>query len=241
MNIDDIKREIYYLQTEICKKATVFDTGGIRPTKELNESWIGCITFKNEDEEYPINHNGNKMIPLATIFLDKLEYVPEELENFKLITIYMDDQVFNNMSNDNLIEYFKINTYKSLDNLVSCNYESDSIKPFPLVPKVIDDDCPMWEDLSWNNEDLEKRILKLEDISDNYSYFDAIFIDNHSKHKLGGCPSYCQSGFDYGDGYEYVLQISSDEKADFNIIDSGNFYFGYNKKLDKWSVFCDFY
>ena len=37
------------------------------------------------------------------------------------------------------------------------------------------------------------------------------------------------------------MQISSDEKADLNIVDNGSFYFFYNKQLDKWELQCDFF
>lgn len=47
--------------------------------------------------------------------------------------------------------------------------------------------------------------------------------------------------YDYSDGYEFVMQISSDDNAEFNIIDSGNFYFAYNPDKNDWAVYCDFY
>jgi hypothetical protein len=38
-----------------------------------------------------------------------------------------------------------------------------------------------------------------------------------------------------------VLQISSDDKAQLNIVDSGKFYFFFNKETEEWKLHCDFY
>ena len=54
---------------------------------------------------------------------------------------------------------------------------------------------------------------------------------------LGGYPTSIQGGV----GYEFVLPISSDEKVGLNIVDGGNFYFGYNPIYKAWSVRYDFY
>ncbi len=60
--------------------------------------------------------------------------------------------------------------------------------------------------------------------------------------KTGGYATYCKSGITILDaGYKFVMQISSDDKAKFNIIDSGLFFFYYNKDKNDWKVYCDFY
>jgi hypothetical protein len=60
-------------------------------------------------------------------------------------------------------------------------------------------------------------------------------------HKIGGSPALCQPGHWFGADYPFVMQISSDEKAGFNIVDAGNFYFYYNADKGDWKVHCDFY
>lgn len=130
-----------------------------------------------------------------------------------------------------------INYIINEEKLIPCNYVSDNIKPFPLVPTFVNNDFPMWDDVDW---DLCEFICKMEK-NNGISYYDNIYEVNHSKHKIGGHPSSIQGGVAFDDGYEYVMQITSDNKANFNIIDSGNFYFGYNPSLNSWSIKCDFY
>lgn len=103
----------------------------------------------------------------------------------------------------------------------------------------IKNDFPVWDNGGIPFE-IEDEILKLED-NDGIDYYDDIVEENYYGHKIGGYPDFCQSGFFFEDGYEFVIQISSDEKAGINIVDSGSYYFFYNNVLDKWKVYCDFY
>jgi len=106
-----------------------------------------------------------------------------------------------------------------------------------LTPQVIDNEFPEWEDVG---DELLDIISAMEE-NDNIEYYRDIYEDNYHSHKIGGYPSTIQGGLEYGEGYEFVLQISSDEKAEFNIVDGGNFYFGYNSTTKEWEVRCDFY
>ena len=74
--------------------------------------------------------------------------------------------------------------------------------------------------------------VKASDLAD-------IHTEIYPMHKVGGYPAYIQPGR-WDDDYEFIFQISSDDKAGLNIVDSGSFYFFYSKKLDKWDVQCDF-
>lgn len=230
MNIEEIKNKLK-------RNAVVFKTGGIRPTNELSESWIGKVGWQLENEKQPIDEKGNLMIPLATLFLDNFDYIPESLKDIKLITIYMSNEIWNNLSSFDYKNWFTIRTYDSLNNLVSCNYTSQNIIPFPLVPELITNDFPLMEDIE---DDVLDLINELEE-KENIDYYDDILEENYSRHKIGGYPSYIQGGVGYDPGYEFVLQITSDSKANFNIVDSGNFYFGYNPTTKDWSIRCDFY
>ena len=219
------------------RKATIFETGGIRPTNEMYESWIGKVGWQQENEELPMDKEGNPMIPLATIFLEKLEYVPESLKGIKLITIFMSSDIWNNISEFDYKDWFTIKTYDNLDNLVPCNYTSEDIIPFPLLPKLVTDEFPFREDLDYETFEMIEELEENEDID----YIDDIFEENYITHKIGGYPSIIQGGLEHDEGFEFVLQIASDEKADFNIVDSGNFYFCYNPTTKQWSITCDFY
>ena len=44
----------------------------------------------------------------------------------------------------------------------------------------------------------------------------------------------------FGEGFQFVFQISSDEKADFNVIDGGSLMFAKNPQSGAWSLYYDF-
>ena len=179
------------------------------------------------------------MTPLATLFIEPSKYIPDQISKFKLITIYMSEDIWDNLIEIDLKDYFEIRTYDDLNNLVKCDYISDKIKPLPLTVSQIDNDYPFWDN-GGIPKNLFDIIFEMEQ-NNNISYFDDIFENNAATHKLGGYPSFCQSGYWFKNGYDYVMQISSDQKADFNIVDCGNFYFYYNKECNDWKVYCDFY
>lgn len=227
------------IKEKLSKKAVVFETGEKSPTNEMHESWIGRICWQNEGENFPKDKSGNNMIPIATIFLKNLPFLPLELHGIELITISMSQDVWDNLTSEDLSPWFCIRAYSSLEQLVECKYETDIIKPFPLIPKLIENDYPCWDGGGIPLE-LEDIILQLEE-TDGIDYFDDICEEIYDKHKVGGYPAFCQSGYSFGNGYEFVLQISSDAKAMFNIVDNGNFYFFYNPQKSDWKVYCDFY
>ncbi len=227
MNSSEIKKAVF-------KHATIFETGGIRPTEELGESWIGKVLWRQEKIEIPSNFE-----PLCTLFLEKSPYCPKELENYQLITVYMDYDVFNELKSGNLAPFFKINCYTTLDGLHKVNDQSTRIKPFPLIPSLVDNDAPAWDSADFDPE-IEGEIVRLE--SENVSDYHVDIVEEvYPMHKIGGYPSYIQSGVSFGEDYHFVFQISSDEKAQFNIVDSGSFYFFYNETTQEWAVHCDFF
>ena len=224
------------IKQRLRKKAVTFQTGGIRPTYQMNESWIGKVCWKNPGEQQPLSKNGDPMIPLATIFVPESDYVPKALKDIKMINIFLDVE-WEDMIEGECKDLFVINTYENLDNLVSCNYlNKEYIDAFPLIPNYVDNEFPLWPDF---NDDIEELMESAGVDMDNYD--DIIFEDNNVIHKLGGYPCFIQSPIINDNGYEFVLQIYSDEKAGFNIIDGGSFYFSYNPSNKDWSVQCDFY
>lgn len=227
------------IKEKLAKKAVVFETGGKRPTGDLLESWIGSVCWQHEGETIPKDKSGNDLAPIATIFLKDLPFLPLELTGIELLTILMSKDVWNNLISEDLSPWFCIRTYSSLDKLVPCKYQTDMIKPFPLIPQLIDNDYPCW-DGGGIPEEMEANILQLE-TTEGIDYFDDICEEIYAQHKVGGYPAFCQSGYSFGNGYEFVMQISSDAKALFNIVDSGKLYFFYNPQISDWKVYCDFY
>ncbi|WYE80792.1 DUF1963 domain-containing protein [Fusobacterium animalis] len=82
-------------------------------------------------------------------------------------------------------------------------------------------------------EDNPDKLCYYEDIADTHSYL----------HKFGGYPSYCQSGLglEAEENYYFVFQISSDNVARYNVVDSGSLMFFYNENENKWVMYYDFY
>ncbi|MBE6156125.1 MAG: hypothetical protein E7161_00045 [Firmicutes bacterium] len=225
------------IKFQLRKKAIVFETGGIRPTNDIGESWIGKVCWQNPNEQQPIGKNGKPMIPLATIFVEESDYVPKALKNIKMISIFMDQDINISYGVENYVEWFAIKTYESLEQLVPCNYTCDQIKPFPLVPRYVNDEFPLIDDIDDILLDTIEKVQ--ENLGIEYDF--DIFENNTVAHKLGGYPSSINGGLVYDKGDEFVLQIISDEKANIYIREDGIFYFGYNPISKEWSVICDYY
>ena len=86
-----MEKIIESIKAKLRKKAVVLNTGGIRPTHQFGESWVGKVCWQNSGEEQPLGRNGLPMTPLATIFVPESDYVPKALKNIKLINIFVDN------------------------------------------------------------------------------------------------------------------------------------------------------
>ncbi|WP_228448319.1 MULTISPECIES: hypothetical protein [unclassified Chryseobacterium] len=80
---------IQEIKDKIEKPATEFFTGGFRPLNVLEESWIGRVFAYAEDEEIPLDKNGDPMMPLIQFYLPNQPFVPELIKNKKLITVFV--------------------------------------------------------------------------------------------------------------------------------------------------------
>lgn len=228
---------IQEIKAKLMKEATIFYTGGVRPTNELSESWIGKAAWKKENENIPKDADGNEMTPLATLFLEGLTGIPQSLQGIYLCTIFISPNVFEHLMD--LDGYFCVKTYGKEDTLIPCNWVSKNIKSFPLVPKAVFNDTPVWDGGGIPME-IEDEILRLEE-EENIEYYEDIQEELYPMHKVGGYPAYIQPGGWDEEKYEFAFQISSDEKARLNIVDNGSFYFFYCKDNQQWEMQCDFY
>lgn len=225
---------IKHIQSQLAKQATIFQTGGFRPTHELLESWIGYVGWSLLEEDRPSDFQ-----PLATLFLKDLPYVPQALQPFQLVTLFVHENIFNHLMEDDLSTYFEIRAYTTLENLVQRDWQHDRIRAFPLQAEHIHNDYPVW-DGGGIPAQIEEDILRLEH-EEGLNYFDDILEDLYPQHKIGGYPTFCQSGYEFGEDTPFVFQIASDAKAQLNIVDNGNFYFFYNPTEQTWRAYCDFY
>lgn len=131
------------IKAKLMKKATIFSTGGVRPTNELLESWIGKVLWKKENENIPQDIDRNEMKPLAALFFEGLTGIPQSLSEIYLCTIFISSNVYEHLMN--LDGYFCVRTYKKEDTLIPCDWVNDNIKTFPLVDKSVFNDIPVWD------------------------------------------------------------------------------------------------
>ena len=244
------------IQNILRRKATGFETGGCRSTNQPNESWIGKVLLFRENEDVPAAEKGGLMTPLFQIYLPDLPFVPSALDGTVVLcvftTLYSADGWVETKSLpeewEPMGKNWLIREYPSLDGLVVKHFDSSNsfIKPFPLKPILIENDFPQWGD-EYIPESVFKEIVRLDDEGffgeyphpDNNSYVDR--MPHEDGHKIGGWQSFCQSGVDFGDGFEFVFQISSDDKAMLNIVDGGQLNFAKNKNTGEWKMYYDYY
>lgn len=231
------------LKQEIGRTVTAFEVGGFKPLGTLEESWIAKVTAYTEDEVLPLDDKGREMIPLLQLYLPNLPYVPKALKGIVLLTVFMSYEYPEQL--EPMGAKWLIREYRSLDEVVQKEliHKDSALKAFPLKPRLEPIDYPIWDGGGLTLEQ-EDRICEMEDegvMDSYYDEFDAHCYDT----KLGGYPSYCQSGIgvdeEYGEGYEFVFQISTNEKANLNVVDNGSFMFARNTETGDWSIYYDFY
>lgn len=181
--------EIERIKQQIVKKATTFEVGGFKPTNSISESWIAKVYLYKEDEEIPKDKNGNLMIPLFQLCLEEVHNIPKVLSETKVLTIFIAEELPMDLTSNG--NNWLIREYNKSDNLVTKNLNNpnSSLKPFPLKPKTIEEDYPVWDGGGLTSEQ-EDKILELENSGIIEDYHD--ITENQFGHKLGGYPSFCQ-------------------------------------------------
>ncbi|MDR2039535.1 MAG: DUF1963 domain-containing protein [Bacteroidales bacterium] len=230
--------EIEKIKKRIAKPATVFMTGGFRPTNSKSESWIGRVYLYKENEEIPKDSEGNLMMTVFQLCLDNFSSVPECLSDTKVLTVFMSKDFPVDLTPNGKI--WQIREYTKTDSLIikDLTNKDSFIKPFPLKPQIVEEDFPVWDGGGLPDEIVDE-ILELENSGKITDYYD--ITENHYGHKVGGYPSFCQPGIYFGEDFEFVFQIASDEKANLNIVDSGTIFLAKNTKTGEWVSYCDFY
>ena len=213
------------------RKASIAQVGGFRPPDDPLTSWFGGHFLALPDESWPENDHG-PMLPLIQVRTDELPYKPNFLSDIAFFTVFIDCKELPVDAATNG-DHWIIRTYKTLDGLTPITPPVESwLRPFPIKWSLTEDEGPQWDD-AWGLHDL-RPFNGLNDCIN-------LFYDRYHQHsftKIGGWPSYIQSGM--YDPDRFVLQIGSEEKPRWMWGDNGNGYFYIDEK-DEWILLWDCY
>ena len=81
------------IKNRLAKRATDLSAAGFKPTYSDKECWIGRVAFYKEDESIPMEADGTPMLPLLQLSLEGLPYIPDGLENTKMITVFISEDL----------------------------------------------------------------------------------------------------------------------------------------------------
>lgn len=213
------------------RSASIAHIGGFRPSDDPLSSWFGGHFLGLDFESWPANENG-PMLPLLQVRTDELPYLPSQLKDIALFTVFIDRKELpvGAAKNGN---HWVIRTYKTIDALVLLSPPKDSrLRPFPIGWSLAENEGPQWDD-AWGLHDLS-AFNELDDSID-------LFYDRYHQHshtKIGGWPSYIQS--DIYDPDRFVFQIGSEEKPKWMWGDNGNGYFYFDED-GEWLLLWDCY
>ena len=226
------------IKKQIVRQAVSLTPGGFRPANTANESWIGKVYLFKEEEGIPTDQEGVQMIPLLQLCMESMPFIPALLKHIHVLTIFIGEEMPDDVAKNG--EGWLIRTYSKEDKLIIFETENENskLKAFPLKATMVKEDYPVW-DGGGLSEALEDEIVELEESGEILDYGEV--AENIYGHKLGGYPSFNQPGIDFGPGFEFVLQISSDDKVGLNIVDQGTLFFAVNKKTNEWKMYSDFY
>ncbi|MGC5700801.1 DUF1963 domain-containing protein [Pseudomonas sp. NFXW11] len=230
--------DIQDIQQRLAKPALELIAGGFRPSHSDQESWLGRVFLFREEEELPRNSAGETLLPYAQLYLPALPWHSPLLEGVRLLTVFIAEpfpDVFEPMG-----ERWLVREYRDQDVLVRKELTAPGafLKPLPVQVQPIAADYPLW-DGGGVPEDVEQAVLQLERSGSIECYYD--LIEHCYGHKLGGYPSFCQSGVDPGEGFEFVMQISSDSTLGLNVVDSGSLIFWKHRQTGEWALYYDFH
>jgi hypothetical protein len=84
------------------------------------------------------------MLPLFQLCLDNIENIPETLSETKVLTVFIADDLPMDLTENG--DNWLIREYKKSDSLTIKELTNPKtyIKPFPLTPKIIVEDYPVW-------------------------------------------------------------------------------------------------
>lgn len=183
-------------------------------------SWFGKVNLCLPSETWP-EHDDAPLSPLMQINLSKFPFRPKHLQDVELISVFINESDLPSSDEPNGVGWC-LRAYSSVSDLVAL-VEPDSLESelqaFPLQPAIVDVDYPCHEDVEIDLPD---------ELDDNYvDHFKTV-----EGHKLGGWPYLIQSEIYWAPWNkhpakpEYVFQIDSCQKGQWQWGDGGIGYFG---------------
>ena len=227
------------IKAALARPAVEFTAGGFRPTYAATESWLGRVYLGRPGETLPLDAQGQPMWPLLQLVLADLPAVPDALAATQVLTVFISQQLPANTKPAPNGQNWLLREYQQGEELIQVEMPcpTSPLKPFPLKAGAIVVDYPVWD--GGGAAHLAEEVWSLQHAELISSYYD--LVENQYGHKLGGWPTFCQPGIEFSPGFEFMLQIASDAKAQLNIVDSGTIFLAKNAVTEEWEFYCDFY
>jgi uncharacterized protein YwqG len=217
----------------IGKKPTIAQIGGFKPEDGLR-SWFGGNFVFKDNMSWPTDNDGY-MIPVIQILTSEVSNGEQFFGEAKIIQVFINSKklpIGYAVNGDGwcLIEHDSVVGMEVVQTPENCStYKCFQVK-WSLSDML---DYPCWEE-SWDYVDMTE-INESEELTERF--FDE--FDRYHRTKIGGYASYIQSPC--SSEYEYVLQISSEEKPKFMVGDNGNLYILKSKIDSQWYLHWDCY
>lgn len=170
------------------------------------------------------------MFPVLQINCDELPQPVDSFGNAKLLVVYMSRTRI--PFDEPHKQGWEIREYLTLNGLVPTPAKNpEYLRPQPIRWKLGEPEAPGWEQ-SWDLVDMNP-INESEEASGDF--FD---LPHYGRTKIGGYSSDIQHLI--GNAGGFVFQISSEEKANLNWVDSGKVYFS-KSDSGEWEFDIQFY
>lgn len=195
-------------------------------------SWLGHVEVAAPEEGWP-ELEGQSLAPMAQLRLDQMPFVPNELRDIQLITVFalFEDGHVGDAFCKRHPGSWVLRSYASAAELVEVE-RPDIDFGFggaPLKYKLIEQDTPDWLDVS-------------DEISGDL--WPKKGLDRDYRARVGGWPNLVQSDIYWAPhnkhpaNPKYAFQIDSDPELNLWIGDSGSMYFGRGtgEHRDQWEM-----
>ncbi|WP_227607577.1 DUF1963 domain-containing protein [Hymenobacter translucens] len=216
---------------ELIKPASIAQLSETKPSGRATASRFSGDFVLVPEQAWP-SYQNRPLQAFLQINVAELPFVPVPLRPYKLITVFIDEQdiPFDKPHGQG----WQVNCYTSLEGLKLAEnpISSPSIKPCEISWQLAQDEAPAWEDA-----------ITAVDLSefDTLSNAGDVFYErftNHEFTKVGGWPSLIQHQLTMSPA-DFVLQIGSEVKANWQWVDAGTVYLGWHG--GKWLLECQCY